>query len=344
MNRMNRGQGPVKPCLSRTTGSRSDYVSRLAAVLWLVGGLWGGREAFSEELLMLLSGASTNENRTAGGCGRLGQGGAHPVATAPGSVSPELFSEEFGAHDLTAHNRRAGTSAEIMRCVPTVTGSPIAVLAPPEFNTWALVDAAGQVLSEPLSAHWLRGYLAGRKPQKASRPAKAAAPSGSRSGWVSDFESGQPLSKFGAGWSLDNDNEVGGESYAEMRVVASGAHGSKGSLLITGIIEAGIEFPWAGILFSPGQVVKAPANLSAKKKISFWAKGDGRQYQIMIFTATRGRQPAIQPFVAGPVWQPFVFSLAQFAGTDGHDIYGLLFAAGPEPGLFTFQIDDVRFR
>jgi hypothetical protein len=97
-------------------------------------------------------------------------------------------------------------------------------------------------------------------------------------------------------------------------------------------------------MFLPGSKPFAPANLSSKKEISFWTKGDGQTYRLMLFSASRGQMPASQSFVAGPEWKPFSFSISSFEGMDGHDLEGVLFSGGPAPGKFAFQIDDVEIR
>jgi hypothetical protein len=87
-----------------------------------------------------------------------------------------------------------------------------------------------------------------------------------------------------------------------------------------------------------------PADLSAKKEISFWAKADGRSYNVMLFAASRGFIPAVSNFTPGSEWQQFRFPIAQFDGLDGHDLIGIFIGAGVPPGKFAIQIDDVRFR
>jgi hypothetical protein len=91
---------------------------------------------------------------------------------------------------------------------------------------------------------------------------------------------------------------------------------------------------------SPGDEV----NLSGKKAISFWAKGDGKNYAVAVQTeSTQGQMPAIQPFVAGPQWKQFSFLLSQFQ-TDGRDLLGIAFAHAQEPGKFEFEIDEVEIK
>ena len=65
-----------------------------------------------------------------------------------------------------------------------------------------------------------------------------------------------------------------------------------------------------------------PANLSSKKAISFWAKGDGKTYTLMVLTESRsgssGEPPAMTSFVAGPEWKQYTFPFSAF-DTDGSD-------------------------
>jgi imidazolonepropionase-like amidohydrolase len=188
-------------------------------------------------------------------------------------------------------------------------------------------------------------YLAVIKKEKSAveQERQSPAPAGSEFGMVSDFEE-KPTAKFGFGWTVSTDSVMGGKSTAEYKVVPDGAHGSKGSLLITGEITQDFAYPWAGAMFFPGAAPMQPVNLASKKEITFWAKGDGKTYRIMLFAKSGGMIPPTQSFIAGPEWKEYRFSLSQFNGMDGHDLMGLLFAGGPASGKFAFQIDDVRFQ
>lgn len=120
--------------------------------------------------------------------------------------------------------------------------------------------------------------------------------------------------------------------------------GSKGSLLVTGTVAAGVEFAWAGIMFTPGERPMAPANLSSKKQLSFWARGDGGTYQVLLFSESHGYAPARQVFTAAAEWKEYTFALSAFDGMDGHDLMGVAFVGGPKPGKLRLQLDDVRFQ
>jgi len=196
-------------------------------------------------------------------------------------------------------------------------------------------------------AVWKSGYaddraafaaeLAAEKKAKASDAAALA----SGDGTISSFESGTAHVTFGAGWSKSTDSLVGGKSTADYEVVAEGANGTKKSLRVTGEIAPGLPYAWAGAMFCPGAQQFAPANLSKNTGIQFWAKGDGKTYRLMVFTAASGNIPQMTTFAAGTDWKHYSFPFSTFGDSDGHDVEAILFSGGPDPGKFNFQIDEV---
>jgi imidazolonepropionase-like amidohydrolase len=178
--------------------------------------------------------------------------------------------------------------------------------------------------------------------QESAKAAQMAPPSGAEMGLVSDFEDGSPKTQFGTGWMLSTDSIAGGKSTGEMKIVEGGADGGKHALDISGVIDGALPFAWAGVMFSPGAEPFGPVNLSSKKSISFFAKGDGQTYRVLVFTASGGRIPAQQTFAAGADWKKTSIPFSAFNGTDGHDIAAILFVGGPAAGKFDFQVDDVR--
>jgi imidazolonepropionase-like amidohydrolase len=162
-------------------------------------------------------------------------------------------------------------------------------------------------------------------------------------GVVSDFDTGEtPEARFGAGWQVSTDTMLGGKSTAELRITKGGAAASSGALEVTGSINPGAQYTWAGAMFFPASAPMMPADLSKFKEISFWTKGDGAEFEVMVFATRLGNIPASRPFKAGPEWREVVMPLADF-GVDGSDLRGVLFAA-TQPGAFRFTIDAVRFR
>jgi hypothetical protein len=169
---------------------------------------------------------------------------------------------------------------------------------------------------------------------------KSPAPAGSESGLISDFEDGKASARFGFGWVISTDAVRGGKSKAEMKVADGGAEGSKNALEINGEIAEG-AISWAGALFFPGPAPMAPVNLAARKAITFWAKGDGRNFQVMVYSQSGGFIPKVQNFSAGADWIRVTLPLSSFE-TDGHDITAIFFGAFGGPGKFKLAIDNVR--
>jgi imidazolonepropionase-like amidohydrolase len=205
--------------------------------------------------------------------------------------------------------------------------------------------AADITATRDIVAVWKLGVEADRPAYRAGvekeRAARASAPAGSESGLVSDFEDGKATAKFGVGWDISTDGVAQGKSTAAMKVTDGGVNNSKYSLQVTGNIDGALPYAWAGAIFFPGNAPFAPVNLSMKKQVRFWAKGDGKTYRVMLFSQSRGFFPATQTFIAAPEWKEYTFTLASFS-LDGKDLTALLFSGGPSPGPFAFQIDDVR--
>ncbi|HEU4562009.1 MAG TPA: CIA30 family protein [Longimicrobium sp.] len=179
----------------------------------------------------------------------------------------------------------------------------------------------------------------------AAARAEAARPAAKLpAGVASDFEGGSPTSTFGAGWMVTDDARAGGRSTGDMKVVDGGAAGTAKSLAITGTINDALPYAWAGAMFSPGMQPMTPADLSAARGIHFWARGDGGTYRVMIFSQAKGFMPLQETFTAGPEWAEHTIPFSAFDGIDGRDVMAVIFAGGPRPGAFAFQVDQVGFR
>jgi len=159
---------------------------------------------------------------------------------------------------------------------------------------------------------------------------------------VSNFDDLKVAAKYGF-WRTTSDAEMGGKSAATMQAVEGGANGTRGALKIAGEVVPGSDFTWAGVFFHPGASPEDAVDLSKKKTISFWAKGDGQGYSIAVQTQSNaGSIPTILPFVAGPEWKQY-FPISSF-DTDGHDVTGIAFARSQEPGKFEFAIDELEIK
>ena len=171
-------------------------------------------------------------------------------------------------------------------------------------------------------------------------------PAGSESGMVSNFDDMKISANYGS-WIGAGDSMNGGKSTASLAVVSPGADNTKGALQVTGEVVAGQQFPFAGALYSPGAGPMQPVNLSNKKEISFWAKGDGGTYTLIVLTESRsgnsGQMPAMTQFVAGPEWKLYTFPFSTFE-TDGSDLTGLGFVKVMSLGKFQFEIDQLQIK
>jgi imidazolonepropionase-like amidohydrolase len=188
--------------------------------------------------------------------------------------------------------------------------------------------------------------LVARQKDEAAKLRNQPSPEGSADGLVSNFEGPEgsaPKAVFGFGWQESTDKFVGGNSTVKYALAKGGANGSNDSLRITGTVTDKTQPRWAGVLFCPGKAMMAPANLSSKKTISFWAKGDGKTYTVMLFAQSFGFRPIEKRFSAGKEWKQHRFAIKDFNGCDGRDIMAVFFGGSPEPGAFEFQLDDVRF-
>ncbi|MBC7791232.1 MAG: CIA30 family protein [Anaerolineae bacterium] len=177
----------------------------------------------------------------------------------------------------------------------------------------------------------------------AAQVAVGRAPKGLEGGLVSDFESGTMSALFGTALMESVDSYAGGKSTGKVQIVDGGAQGSAKALSITGTISPVLAYAWSGAMWSPGAQPMAPANLSSKRELRFWTKGDGQTYRVLVFAQSKGMIPLVQTFVAGTAWTEVVLPWSAF-GIDGSDVMGIVFAGGPAPGAFAFQIDDLRLR
>jgi imidazolonepropionase-like amidohydrolase len=223
------------------------------------------------------------------------------------------------------------------RIAPGARADLLLVEGDPSADVTATRDIAG-VWKQGVRLDRARFAVAAARAE-AARPAPPAP-----GGLVSDFEGGTPSAAFGAGWMVTNDAQAGGGSTGTMAVAEGGAAGTARSLAITGTISDAVPYAWAGAMFSPGPQMMAPADLSASHAVHFWAKGDGKTYRVMLFVQSRGYTPLVQTFVAGPEWTEHTIPFSAFSGIDGKGLMAVIFAGGPTPGAFAFQVDQVGFQ
>lgn len=188
---------------------------------------------------------------------------------------------------------------------------------------------------------WKNGYRIERLKAGEAASEKAAV---AAAGIISDFEQEKITSRYGNGWHITTDQHRYGVSEANMRLVPNGAKNSRGALKISGSIKAGFAFPWAGVFFAPGEKSMQPLNYANAKELVFWAKGDGRRYNVMTFSSTSAGVPPSQSFVAGSEWKEIRLPLAGFEGLELSSVTGFSFNASAPEGEFNFMIDNVEIK
>ena len=188
--------------------------------------------------------------------------------------------------------------------------------------------------------------VAGSHGETGKPVATAQVPAGSEAAMVSNFDDLKVAASYGS-WMAAGDTMSGGKSTSTIEVVQPGASNTKGALQVAGEVVQGAPFLFAGALFSPGTAPMQPVNLSKKNTISFWAKGDGKTYTLLVLTAARsgqsGEAPAMTSFTAGPEWKKYTFPFSTFE-TDGSDLIGLGFLRTQEVGKFQFQVDELEIK
>ena len=192
--------------------------------------------------------------------------------------------------------------------------------------------------SHDIVAIWKDGYLVARglggapavaAPQAAAIPAPAET-------LVADFENGLEAT-FGA-WDVTTDQMAGGSSSASMAV-------RDGALVVTGEIAAGVAFPWAGVIWMPGEQPMQPVDFSGREVIRFRTRGDGGRYSVMLInSAAPAGPPPTEAFVAPEEWTQVEIRLEDFPTASPEVIAGLAFVAEGAVGIFGFEVDEVEVR
>jgi ABC-2 type transport system permease protein len=187
---------------------------------------------------------------------------------------------------------------------------------------------------------------AGKSDAAAATAARASGPAGMTppaDPTIATFDAGAATAKYGIGWIETSDRHVGGASSAAIRVVDGGAAGSRGALSIDGTIRPGFQWPFAGAAFFPnGPPMEGMTDYSARKMLSFQARGAGGRFLVTFFsTADPGSIPTSIPFEVGPEWREVRVDLDE-SMPDPARVRGIMIGSGGPEGDFALQIDDVR--
>jgi hypothetical protein len=160
---------------------------------------------------------------------------------------------------------------------------------------------------------------------------------------IASFDNGSAQAPYGMGIQPGGDEFQGGKSTATQLLVAGGANGSKGALEVTGEVRPGTQYPSAGAYFFPeGPPTQGVMDYSGKKTLTFYARGDGKQYTVLVLSGTPMRMPPLMlGFTAGPEWQKHEFKIAELGAADWQRIRMIGWMQSNH-GAFQFQLDDIR--
>lgn len=193
------------------------------------------------------------------------------------------------------------------------------------------------------------GCTMARAPKTARSPAGDAvpgSPAADAAFVLSDFEDGALSSSLGPAWRASTDAIAGGGSVVSLSQVVDESRG--GVMEITGRIDPVLSYAWAGAMLTPGGGYRTPADLSAWTTISFWARGDGGTYRVLLLTGAPEKEERRSEltFVASRDWAPRSFPLAAFDGAELSNVRGILVTASVDDvqSDFDFAIDDVTVR
>jgi imidazolonepropionase-like amidohydrolase len=187
---------------------------------------------------------------------------------------------------------------------------------------------------------WKGGVALDRKPEPPpAATAAGTAPANLAAGVISTFDDGSTSTAIGSGWVVSTDMMIGGKSTATMTVVDGGANGSAKALLVKTEIVPGSPYPWAGAMASLGTPQMQPADVSSRKGVRFYAKGD-TTVRVMLFATSLGRIPAVKDVKVGAEWTEVIVPFTDF-GVDGKSVQAVLFGSAKTSGASEFAIDEV---
>jgi imidazolonepropionase-like amidohydrolase len=278
---------------------------------------------------------------------RLHAGG---VTILAGSDAPNPNTAHGASlHEELEHLVRAGLSTQ--EALVAATSGPARAfglddrgrIAPGMRADLLLVD--GDPLGDITTTRAIAGvWKNGQRVDRTSAPVEGPAAVVLHTGMLSAFDDATLDAAQGAGWSPTTDRIAGGASEVTVLPDAPGAGASRAALRIAGTVAPGAPWPWAGALYSPGAAPMQAVDGRAIREIVFQARGDGREYAVLLFSGAQGGLPAMQAFVAGPAWGEVRIPLEGFRGADPGQLRGFAITAGLPHGAFALEVDAVELR
>ena len=163
---------------------------------------------------------------------------------------------------------------------------------------------------------------------------------------IADFDNGSDRASYGMGWHAGDDKERGGNSTISQRLIEGGAQIRAARSKSAARSAPPCSIPLSGTSFLPngteGRVGQAGLmDYSRKQTLSFYARGDGQTYTVVVMGPALDGNSADVPFTAGADWQEVTSTAGNLSGVDMKRVK-LISIGSTTPGPFRFQIDDVR--
>jgi len=143
-----------------------------------------------------------------------------------------------------------------------------------------------------------------------------------------------PLDLHRAGrWLPSTDEFMGGQSRAELQLDSSGRR-----VTVSGELNPGFAFPYAGTMWNPGDEIMSAVNLSRAETLSLQLEATSGRFQLMIFS---GDDPAAPPIRIDLVAnETNRIDLTEYSGLDRSRLRAFgVYATGPAES-FEFTIRD----
>jgi hypothetical protein len=145
--------------------------------------------------------------------------------------------------------------------------------------------------------------------------------------------------RLGPGWLPWTDSIFAGNSKVRLNAVEGGPNHAPITLIVSGQVNSAIEYPWAGVAYFPALSYRmANGDISGSPRVSFWARGDGKTYKLMLFKGDG--TPSTKYFSTTSDWAQVAIPFPDLA-SDGRDVSEILFASST-PGAFHFELSDVH--
>lgn len=158
---------------------------------------------------------------------------------------------------------------------------------------------------------------------------------------LGDFEKDLSVDQT-PGWTISTDQLAGGQSNARVTRVPNGANGSGGAMHVVADVRAGFFVPWAGAFLQMSPDFVTGQDITAFTSINFDIRGTPGTYRTMIFNAASQGVPPTASFSITQEWKTISLPLSEFTGLETNAIAGVAIVAGPDIGVFEFDLDNIQ--